>query len=406
MKESQGKLLILGANLETIPLVQVANEVGVYTIVTDYDPNAPAKRFAKKSFNIDGMDIEKIVNLARAENINGVLVGVADLLVPTYQKACQILKLPCYANTRSITVLSNKRNFKMACEKNNIHGVLEFSESNIEYPVLVKPVDSCSGQGITVCRQKESLPQSIIKAKSASRSGQFIIEKYMKCDNVALYYTFMDGKCHLSVMGDMKTLEIERGSPVNLGNIYPSKHTNLYLEKFHDKFKRFFSNLGIENGVMLIQAFVENNEFYVYDPGFRLQGEAPHILLNAINGFDHRKMLVKFALTGRMEDANFPGGNDCYLKGKMAATIWILLSEGKIERIEGVSSEDPRVVHVAQRLHEGDIVEEKMIGTEKQVFARLFVVCDSREELEDLRSHLKEKIKVFDKFGSSLIYPT
>ena len=38
------KLLILGANPETANIVKVAQEMGVTTIVTDYDPQAPAKK--------------------------------------------------------------------------------------------------------------------------------------------------------------------------------------------------------------------------------------------------------------------------------------------------------------------------------------------------------------------------
>lgn len=403
MKITQSKLLILGANPETIPLVKVANDMGVYTIVTDYNPNAPAKKIAKKSFDVDGMDVANIVKLAKDENVDGVLVGVADLLVPIYHKVCQALNFPCYATTMAIDVLSNKHNFKKMCESHGIKGVRDFQESEVEYPVLVKPVDSCSGQGITICRQKENLPQAISKAMSASRSGHFIIEKYMTCDNVALYYTFMNGECYLSMMGDMNALELEKGSPVNLGNIYPSKHTKLYLNKFHGKFKSFFNHLGIRNGVLLIQAFVENDEFYVYDPGFRLQGEAPHILLNEINGFDHRKMLINFALTGVMEDAKFPNGNDCYLGGKIAATLWFLLSAGKIQKIDGMKNHDSRVIYLAQRLHEGDVVTSEMIGTEKQVLARYYLVCNTIGELKGLIKKLRDEIKVFDEFGKDML---
>ena len=41
-----------------------------------------------------------------------------------------------------------------------------------------------------------------------------------------------------------------------------------------------------------VQFFIENNNYYSYDPGFRLQGEAMHIHIDAINGFDHRIMLI------------------------------------------------------------------------------------------------------------------
>ena len=47
------KLLILGANPETANLVRVAQEMGVTTIVTDYDSNAPAKKVADISYDIN-----------------------------------------------------------------------------------------------------------------------------------------------------------------------------------------------------------------------------------------------------------------------------------------------------------------------------------------------------------------
>ena len=40
------KLLILGANPETVPLVKTANTMGVLTIVTSNRPDDPAKKYA------------------------------------------------------------------------------------------------------------------------------------------------------------------------------------------------------------------------------------------------------------------------------------------------------------------------------------------------------------------------
>jgi len=45
------KLLILGANPETAGLVKKANDMGCYTIVTDFDPTAYAKQYAAKPIN-------------------------------------------------------------------------------------------------------------------------------------------------------------------------------------------------------------------------------------------------------------------------------------------------------------------------------------------------------------------
>ena len=95
------KLLILGANPETIPLVRKANELGVITYVTSGRKTDPAKKYANFSYDIDGLDVDHLVDLVRNENIDGVLVGVADILVPSYYDVCKKLNYPCYVNEKT-----------------------------------------------------------------------------------------------------------------------------------------------------------------------------------------------------------------------------------------------------------------------------------------------------------------
>ena len=144
----------------------------------------------------------------------------------------------------------------------------------------------------------------------------------MECDDMAVYYTFRNGTPYLSATYDRITTKIQGDfSPVGIGAIYPSKNTDLFVEKIHPKLSDFFKKLNIQNGILNLQFFVENNTFYAYDPGFRLQGEAPHIHLAHINGFDHRKMLINFAFTGVLGEDDFPKKNDFKFKGKKACTI-------------------------------------------------------------------------------------
>ena len=120
------KLLILGANPETIPLVEVANSLGVKTLVTSNVPNDAAKRYAWKACDVDGLDVPGLIALAREEQVDGVLVGVADILVPVYCKVCYALDLPCYATPEIIRVFSYKDIFKATCERYGVHGIPEF----------------------------------------------------------------------------------------------------------------------------------------------------------------------------------------------------------------------------------------------------------------------------------------
>lgn len=415
-KEFEGKkLLILGGNPETTPLVEIANEMGVKTIVSSGRHTDPAKKAAWKAYDVDGMDVPGLITLAREEQVDGVLVGVADILVPSYCKVCDALGLPCYATQQIVDVFAFKDIFKSTCERYGVHGIPEYyldaemkreDLDKIEYPVMIKPVDNGGGVGMTVAYNEAELIEGVKKALDASYKKRFIVEKYMLCDDMGMYYTFKDGYCSASCIYDRYTTDEQPGlSRVCLGGTYPSKHLDEYFERMHPNALRLFKEIGIKNGILMLSGFYENGEFYVYDTGFRLQGEAPHLLMKAIHGFDQREMLIRFALTGSEGDVNLETDDDTRLRGKWASTLWFLLKQGHIEKIEGLENieKDERVVANIQRLHEGDDVSAEWIGNEKQVLTRLYLVCDSKEELATCLKEYQNKVKVYDKNGNNLV---
>ncbi len=416
MKELEGKkLLILGGNPETVPLVEVANSMGILTIVSSGRHTDAAKKAAWKSYDVDGMDVPGLVALAREEQVDGVLVGVADVLVPAYCKVCDALDLPCYATQKIVDVFAYKDVFKATCERYGVHGIPEYyldasmkqeDMERIQYPVMVKPVDNGGGVGMTVAYNESELRSAVEKALAASNTKRFIVEKYMQCDDMGMYYTFKDGYCSASCIYDRYTTDEQPGlSRVCLGGTYPSKHLNEYFERMHDNAVRMFRDIGIQNGVLMLSGFYEDGEFYVYDTGFRLQGEAPHLLMNAIHGFDQREMLIRFALTGSEGEIDLKEADDTRLRGKWASTLWFLLKEGKILEIRGLedAQKDPCVVANIQRLYVGDTVEPQWIGNEKQVLTRMYLVCNSKEELAEKLKFYMAHVQVYDEAGNSML---
>ena len=416
MTDFQGKrLLILGGNAETVSLVATANQLGIHTIVADPNPHAPAKREAAEQHDIDGFDIDGLVTLSRRRSVDGVLVGVADILVRPYQQVCERLGFPCYANQESAVAFGNKSGFKMACKRfgvPDIPGVLVTAQEVAEtlrltrLPAMIKPVDNGGGVGMRICGQPSQIDTCAAEVLEHSRSAHFLIERYMECDDMFAYYTFKEGKAYLSATADRITTKRQGGmSPVCLAARYPSRHTNAFATQMHPKLVRMFNGLGVHAGVLSIQFFVENGEFYAYDPGFRLQGEGPHIHLKAIHGFDHLKMLIEFALTGLMGEEDFIDVNDYNLGGKVSATLWVLAGNGTIRSLQGMDlvAQDPRVIAVSQRLCEGDHIFPHMLGTERQVLARIYLVGDSREELTVSSERIRSKLAVFDDSGTDMV---
>ena len=409
------KLIILGGNYETAVLVEKANKLGIYTIVIDPNPHAPSKTFACESYNIDGFDIPKIVEVAKKNKVDGVLVGVADILVSSYQRICQELNLPCYASEKIADAFCSKDGFKKACKEFGVKDIPGFYVSkieelkeivNISYPVMVKPVDNGAGVGMRVCDSEFELNSCVQTSLSYSKKGGVLVEQYMDCDDIFAYYTFKDGEIFLSAIADRITTKKQgQFSPVCIGALYPSKYAKLFYENVHPTLLPMFKGLKIMNGVLNIQFFVKDDIFYAYDPGFRLQGEAPHIPLREINGFDHREMLLNFSLTGSMGVNDFEDRNNFLFKGKKACTLWILLKAGTISEVVGIDflSKHSNIIFVQQRLKVGDTVDNKMLGTERQVFSRIYIVCDSENEIINMVNNVKRELFVYDQYGKDMI---
>jgi biotin carboxylase len=412
------KLLVIGGNAETAPLVTYARSRGAFVIVVDPYPNAGAKQVADKSFDLDPNDISALVNLARREAVNGVVLGVADKYVHSYYKICKELNLPCFATESSATVLANKSEFKKACAKYNVVDIPSVeitasSASKLElvkhFPVFFKPVDSAAGVGTSVCGTAAELELVFEKSINHSIGKSYLIEPFLDCDSLIAYYTILDGIPYLSATADRYHAPRSlTPSPVAIAHSYPSKHTEQFVEQANPPIVNMITKLAAKNAVLLIQFFFDGKSFFAYDPGFRLQGEAPHYYINHLNGFDHRELLINQALGIAVDKKLILENNDYLFGGKKCVTIWILLRAGKIHSIDGLEmvKADPAVIFTLQRFTEGNTVTNDMLGTERQVFARFYLIEESKEKLNEAVYRILKNLNVLDENGEDMILNT
>ena len=257
-----------------------------------------------------------------------------------------------------------------------------------------------------VCWNLEELIEHSNTAMQNSKKGQILVERFMSCPDLAAYYTFKDGEIYLSAISDRITTKKQGNvSPVCIGAIYPSKYTDQFLNTINPKLISMFQDLGVQNGVLNVQFFYENKKFYAYDPGFRLQGEAPHIHINAVNDFSSQEMLIHFALSGSMSVDDLDDRNDYYFKNTYSCTLWVLLKNGVISKINGLDAiqNTPATIDIIQRFVLGDEVTQEMVGNERQVFARIYLNCDSLDELKEKINFVNSALIVEDADHNNMI---
>lgn len=88
------KVLILGGYTHLINVVHTAKRMGLYTIVSDWEPGSPAKMYADKSFNISTDDTGRLVQMAKEEMVSGVFNAFDDFNTWQAQALCEQLGLP------------------------------------------------------------------------------------------------------------------------------------------------------------------------------------------------------------------------------------------------------------------------------------------------------------------------
>lgn len=392
------KLLIMGANPETASLVHKANDLGLQTYVADYNPKSFAKKYAKYPCNIDGTAVDKLVELVKKEKIDGVLVGVAEALIPTYCKVCEKLNYPCFATLEQFEIMIKKDKFKDTCRKYDVPVVQEFSVDNLDevvYPAVVKPVDSCSSKGVSICQNREELDVAIEKALSFSPSKKIIIEKYMAGLEVIMYYVIQDGEPSFVAMCDRYTSKEQKGvTQLPSAYIFPSKHMARFKEEADEKVCNMLNQMNIENGILFLQSFIDDDgSVKIYEPGFRLNGAQEHMIVSELTGIDAKELLINYALTGKMWDKKVSDFAAPDFHGKWACKLSPLVKEGKIGQIKGIEGikKIDGVVSVNPNYDDGDIVTG--LGTQRQMAANIFIVAHTKEEL---KSRVDDVIKLFD----------
>lgn len=411
------RLLILGSNFETIPLIQRANDLGICTYVADYDSNSPGKAVATVPVNIDGKDINSLATLCLRESIDGILVGVADRLIEPYAELCSRLSLPCYASIENCRLLTNKvhfndllRKFQLpVIESVTVHDTGITHSDLPDFPLLVKPADGNSGKGLTRCNQLHELEPAITKALSMSASQTALVERYMECDDLFVYLSVVNGIISVCAIADRHTVAING----ELGRVcvaahYPSKYLTLFSTKYEEKFRRLIRSLGIQYGVLMVSGFVSHGEIHFYDPGFRLQGEAPDVHVVNHFGISHVDMLLEFALYGAVSNyERYLPPYPCYARHGHGMTLWLLCNPGIVHSIINFDStkSDACIFATRQRFFSGDTISASMSGTEGQVFARAYMRSDTLSQVISAAQSIQKKIKVLDEGDHNLIEP-
>ena len=405
------KLLILAGAGPHCKVVESAKKMGIYTIVADYLNNSPAKLIADESLMCNITNVNYLTEYCKKNNVSGVLNFCIDPAQVPAQIVAEKCGLPSFGNKEQIISFTNKKAFKEFCRKCDVDIIPEYNEKqidndNILYPVIVKPVDSRGSRGCAICNNKQELILAIPFSKKESSDGNVIIEKYMEnCQDLTISYLVKDGEPELVSVGDRFSGSKQDGLDKQLAcTIQPSRYTKFYIDNVNNRVKSMIRTLGIQNGPVFMQGFVDVNTVRMYDPGIRFPGNEYERILEKATGIDLMKSLITYVVGGRVDTHNV-NIVDCYdLNGKCAIQYMINLKEGEIAVFDGFQeiSEHPNVIDIQQRYFIGDRIYNT--GDILQRAGEISILIDRNiKKIEEVIEFIQSKLVINNIEGDNMI---
>lgn len=408
------KLLLVGGVNISLDLIDLCHRNGVFLGVADYSSNTKIKNMADAAYDIDAFDVEGLSELCMKEHYNGVITQFIDRTLSTTARVAERIGAYSPFTEEQIRMSTDKEFFKKTCMKYGVpvpklYDIDVYNECitdwNIEFPVLVKPVDNSSSRGLYVCNNADELLFGLEAAKEASHSGRVIVEAYMPYDEINVTYIAQNGDIQLAAIHDRYFNESQSGvMKVPDMYIYPSKFTNLYYETVNAKVIDMLKGIGIKNGSLFMQAVVHDGQVYFYEAGMRLNGCKTYNILEYENDYNTFEHIMYYCLTGNMGkyqhfNARFKRWYATWnVIGKPGMTCAKFPNDAALESY-------PWLIKIAGRSAEGEVVREGSAGTLLQLVARIHVMADTKELLFERIQKTQELFRVENEMGESIIFP-
>ena len=402
-------LILAGAGVHN-KVVRAAKEMGIYTIVTDNIENSPAKMIADESWMYSITDVDAIVERCKKDPVDGVVNFCIDPGQRPYLQICSKLCLPCYTDAGQLAILTDKRRFKEYCLAHNVDVIPEYTiedilDNNAEYPVFIKPADSRGSRGQSVCYGRKEALKGIEFAKSESRSGGYICEKYMQgYQDIGSTFYVIDGEPYLVKFADRFLGKAEDNMDKQVMCMkHPAAFDPTVFEEVQDRTKQMIKSLGIRFGPVFMQGFVDGDTIRYYDPAQRMPGGDYDLILKKVTGFDTVKTMIHFALTGDTKIHYGNPRNSFLLNGGTALMITVSVRPGKMSHVSGfdVIIQHPFVVYGRQIIDEGAIIPAT--GDVRQRVAEIGAYIPQNEDIKEFVKFFYETYHITDENNEDMI---
>lgn len=308
----QKKLLVLAAGLLQIPIIKKGRELGYYVIAVDGDKNAIGLQFADKAICANITNPDEMLDIAREENIDGVIHPCSEVSMSVMGRINDCLHLFGVSEQAAIRA-TNKHLMRQAFEQNEAPSPKSFCVANSEdawslfqlqfkSDAILKPSRNSGSRGIHKIKHdisKEDFMSLFDHSLSESRDRSVMLEQFIDGPEFSVEIIVWQDNISVLTVTDKKTTEAPHF--VELGHSQPSQFSQAEVDAITKASVEGVKALGVNNcachAEIKLQRGTSKPEAYIMEIGARLGGDFISTVLTELStGIDMVAAAIKCSM--------------------------------------------------------------------------------------------------------------
>ncbi len=302
--------MVMGAGTYQVPLIKKAREMGVYTIVVSIPGKYPGFAFADEICYEDTVNYDKILQIAKEKQIDGIVTAGTDVAVITIGKVCDELGLTGLS-FEAAQIASNKIRMKKKYEEYGVRTArfreVSFEEDmyeavrGLDFPLIFKAVDTSGSRGIVRVDSVSEFEEARRVVKENTRTDFFIIEEFIEGKEFGAQAFVYHGEVKFILPHGDYVFQGDTGVPI--GHFAPYELDDAIIADAKVQLEKAIVAMGLDNCAINADFILKDDKTYVLELGGRSGATCLAELVSIYYGFDYYEKLVQAALG---EEVEFP----------------------------------------------------------------------------------------------------
>lgn len=387
------KVLVLGAGVMQVKLIKKVREMGHEALVLGIKGNYPGLEFASKAIFENFLDLDKTLEVAKAEKVDAVLTCGIDLPVRTIAYVSEKMGIPGIS-IFSGEVVTNKSKMQECFSKGGVRTAKHRQVSTVEeakaaiseigLPVMFKAVDSGGSKGIIKVNDVSEAENAYEYVMKATRSSYFLVEEFLEGEEFGAQAFINKGKIKFVLPHGDYVFHGNTGVP--LGHYVPCSFPQSVIDDCKEQLELCAKAARLDTCAVNIDYMLCKGKVYVLELGARCGATMLAETVSLYYGFDYYEQMIRCHLG---EDPDFSRRPN----GCASATMTLYSNhDGVITKQENLNPPDERLVEVRFDKKIGDHVNAFRTGIHR--LGHIIVKEKTKEAAEQFMKEALAKIKM------------